>query len=115
MPTSTVPLKESASVILDSEGNGSCKLGPRFPGVTWTVSGVAVMTSTNKSIPQCRAYFGDATDANFLGGTENGSRDSFGPDAVLTQGKYLTAVWAGGDAGATATMTFSGQATRGVW
>lgn len=114
MTTLDVPLTQVVTTILDSTGGGSVQLGPHYPGRQWQVSTVTVTTSTNAQIPTCRIFLG-AVNAVFLGGTENGSRDSMGPDCILTQGQILTAVWMNGDVGAVATMTLYGTEKRGAW
>ena len=115
MATLSVPLDTFASVTLNSSGAGQASIGPTYPGRVWTVSLLAVATSTNKQIPQCYVYLGSVSPTTFLGGTANGARDQMDPGVVLQQSQRLIAVWANGDAGAIATMSLYGTEQRGFW
>jgi hypothetical protein len=106
-----VPLSVSASVVLSGAGAGQVQLGPVLAGVTWSPSSVAVkVTPTSLTVvSQFYLYFGAAADANFIGGSYTGDVNSSGitvPD--MHPGQVLTGVWAGGNPGATATLTITG-------
>lgn len=106
-------LAEAFTVKLDGSGNGNVRLRPRSVRTTWNVGSVQVQTSTNVAEPTCNVYLGGPTGQN-LGGTYTGSNDTCsGLNAQLYPGQYLTAVWSGGDAGATATATAYG--TTSTW
>lgn len=114
MSLSTYRLNESRSTTLDSEGNGSISFGPTIPSVTWQVETLSVSTSTNNKIPRAYVYEGTESPGNLLGGTENGSRDTMGPDIRLETSAELTVVWKGGDTGATASVSITGTRTAGM-
>lgn len=108
----TVPLNESQPVKLDGSGNGTVKLGPRSHGETWHPEVASVKVSTATAEAACKIYLGHtATDDNFLDGTFSGSSGD-STDRVsgnpLWLGNYIFAVWSGGDAGATATLSVIG-------
>jgi len=110
------PLDETAQVILSGIGGGTARLGPLTARETWypDQASVKVVFSgtnpTNEAV--CRIYKGDvATDNNFKDGTFSGSSgDATDKIAGKTQkGIYIYAVWIGGDAGATAYLTVTGE------
>lgn len=112
-----IPLNGSALVVLNGAGNGQAAAGPRVPGESWQVSGVAVSVATNTSEALCYVYNGAAgpftpSPGQLLGATDTGSTgDSFGPGITLWPGQQLIAAWQGGDPGQTATMSFWGTRT----
>lgn len=111
------PLSENASVTLDGSGNGTLRMVPYSGSLTWLPSVVSVKASSAVSEASCKIYIGpSATDAYFIDGTLSGSTgdstDSVNGRQVDTHGNTLWAVWAGGDAGAVATMQVSGQEVR---
>lgn len=108
---STLPLSESAAVILDASGNGTAKLGPHSRAVSWHPTTVSVKTSTNVKTPTCYIYAGDFVgDQNFIDGTYTGNADSTSniSGTVIYLSGFIWAVWTGGDAGAQATVTIAG-------
>lgn len=107
----TASLYESAFVILDSNGNGTAKVGPTGHGQVWHPQIVSVSTSTATKSPTCKLYAGHAaTQQYFVDGTYTGEQNS--TDAIsgidLWLGNYVFAVWTGGDAGAQGTVTVTG-------
>ncbi len=109
----TSPLNENAYVTLDGSGNGTLKMTPWGGGVTWQPSSVSVKCSSATNEAVCKIYVGpSATDPYFVHGTFSGSTgdssDRVGSYQIDTHGNNLWAVWSGGDAGATATMSVSG-------
>ncbi|MFE9102952.1 hypothetical protein [Actinomadura geliboluensis] len=106
----TRQLHDSAQAVLDASGNGSVRLGPQRHGIRWIIRRITVQTSTDTLVPQARVYRGGIGDASFISGTFVGSFDSDdGLEEQLDNGEYLTVAWTGGDAGATATATWSGD------
>lgn len=111
--TTPQPLAENGSVTLNGSGNGTLSMKPWGGSVTWSPSLVAVKASSNVNEASARIYIGpSATDLYFVDGTLSGSTgDSTGNVAgfqIDTHGNTLWVVWAGGDAGATATAQVSG-------
>lgn len=103
-------LHDSARVVLDASGAGSVRLGPSRHGVRWVVRRVTVQTSTATLVPTAKIFRGGIGDAAFISGTFVGSFDADdGLNEQLEAGEYLTVAWSGGDAGATATATWSGD------
>lgn len=106
----TRQLHDSARVVLDGTGAGSVRLGPGRHGVRWTIRRITVQTSTATLVPLAKVYRGGIGSASFVSGTFVGSFDvDDGLDEQLDNGEYLTVAWTGGDAGATATATWSGD------
>lgn len=111
----TLPLTRTASVVLDGSGNGTASSGPASAGESWTVAQVAVSASSNTKEAQCKVFAGaSATAQSYAGGTLSGSTgDSTTnlPPGPVYPGYSVWAQWAGGDAGATATMVVTGIRT----
>ena len=107
-----VPLNESATVKLNGSGAGTARVGPISARETWTPGNASVSVSSNTNEATCSIYVGDsATQRNFVDSTFTGSSgdssDRLGASTVKV-GAYVFAVWSGGDAGATATLTVTG-------
>jgi len=105
----------SLPVVLDGSGNGTAKLSPDGSHEHWFPTSVAVKTTTPiVSEASCKIYAGPtATDSYFVDATLSGSTgDSTdritGHEIARTRDPYIWAVWAGGDAGATATARVIG-------
>jgi hypothetical protein len=110
-------MDENASVRLDGSGNGTLSMKPYSGNLVWLPDVVSVKASTNTAEASCRIYIGpSATDQYFVDGTLSGSTgdstDRVSGKQVDTHGNTLWAVWAGGDANATATMRITGQEQR---
>lgn len=106
----TRQLHDSASVTLDANGYGTVRLGPGRHGVRWTIRRITVQTSTDTLVPIAKVYRGLPGAAAFVSGTFVGSFDA--DDALnqeLDHGEFLTVEWSGGDAGAVATATWTGE------
>jgi hypothetical protein len=100
------PLSETASVVLNSSGNGTVNMGPTRLGQTWRPTIVAVSTSTATKVPIADVKQGN-TD---LGSTFSGSNDSNALTGITVYpGQHLTITWTGGDVGAVATASVSGE------
>lgn len=111
------PLDENASVMLDGSGNGTLSMKPYSGSLIWLPGVVAVKVSTSTKEASCKIYIGpSATDQYFVDGTLSGSTgdstDRVSGKQVDTHGNTLWAVWAGGDANATATMRITGTEQR---
>jgi hypothetical protein len=108
----TVALRESRPITLDGSGAGIARLGPASHGEIWHPETVSVKCSANVLEASCRIYAGDsATDSNFVDATLSGSTGD-STDRVngpMWLGHYVFAVWAAGDAGATATLVVQGS------
>jgi hypothetical protein len=113
---STLPLNEFVSITLDGAGAGTARIGPNAHGVIWRPTVVSVRVSTQTKSPTCLIYAGSsATADNFVDGTYTGAQNSSSniEGQVLLLGNYVWAVWAGGDAGAQATLTVTGSKDLG--
>jgi len=109
----TVPLNESASVVLDGSGNGTARVGPTGHGITWHPAVASVRVNTNDNEAQVAIYVGSTAtaenfaDASYVGSSGNSS-DSVAA-AEVRLGSYVWAVWTGGDPGSQATLTVTGS------
>lgn len=102
-------VRDSRSVVLDGSGNGSVTFGPdRFP---WIIQRVSVRVSSNTNEPQANIYRGSVNPGSFVSGTFSGTNDTDSNlnDGVLNIGEQYVCAWTGGDAGATATVSFYGM------
>lgn len=109
----TVSLIRNSSVVLDGNGNGTCPaIGPVSPSETWSVTLISVQCTTNVSEAIASVYL----DGNLLGASTWGSTgdSDTGITQALMPGQQLYATWAGGDAGATATMAVLGTRQVGL-
>jgi hypothetical protein len=111
----TRALNQTGSVILDGSGNGTLRLTPDGPNEHWLPTLVSVKaTQPVVNEASCKIYIGQkATDDNFVAGTLSGSTGDAtgqveGYDISHRTDRYIFAVWAGGDAGAQATMVVNG-------
>jgi hypothetical protein len=111
----TLGLTATASVTLNSQGNGTASIGPALPGTTWMPSVASVSASSNVNEAQCKIYAGaQVMQSSYIDGTLSGSTgDSTANIAgqVIYPGQYVFAVWSGGDPGATATLNLNGTKT----
>jgi hypothetical protein len=126
---SQYPLNENATVILNGSGNGTARISPGQPGapgsgvgagrnsgLLWNVSGIGVSVATNVKEAQASAYISygiqSAGPDDFQGQTQTGSTgDTCTVNATLRPGDWVSVTWAGGDAGAVATMRVFGTVT----
>jgi hypothetical protein len=112
--TTSLPLSESITVVLDGSGGGTAKLGPTGPSETWTPSSVSVLCSSNTNEAICKIYAGPTPTAQYF---KDLSVDGSTGDATdranvpVGRGHSVWAVWSGGDAGATATLNVDGVKT----
>lgn len=101
-------VRDSRSVVLNGSGNGSVTFGPdRYP---WIIHRVSVHVSSNANEPQANIYRGSVNPGTFVSGTFSGTNDTDSNlnDGVLNIGEQYVCQWTGGDAGATATISFYG-------
>ena len=106
----TLPLNLSATGTLDGSGNGtSDELGPTASGETWQVTLISVRCSSSASEAICSVYLSGALVGTTTWGS-TGDSDT-GITLSMAVGQTLTAQWAGGDAGATGTLTAIGTRT----
>ena len=118
-PTVTADLDESASVVLDSNGNGSVSFTPygtRYSGYTWQPSMLFVSVATNVNEAQATAYVSygvkSAQPSDAVGTTALGSTgDTCGLTQNLKPNDFITVAWVGGDAGSLATARLTGGVT----
>ena len=114
----TVSLAQSASVVLDSNGNGTAEVGPAAPGEVWhpgstsiTCGGQIPTTGT----PTLFIYAGNGiSNGTFIDSTYNvtGASSSMISGKLLYPGQQVFAVWSSGPPGQTATLAVNG--TRSV-
>jgi hypothetical protein len=121
MPIGPLPLpggSQTAQTVLDGSGNGQVSLGPQRVKEHWQVSSVGVNVSTMVNEAQCSAFVGvpGGLFGQFYGQTFTGSTgDTCGMGEIdLQPGQVVTAVWKGGDPGATAYMSVFGTYTIGT-
>lgn len=109
-----LPLSAFAQVTLDGSGNGTAAVGPTAQGETWAAGfTAAVHASTNAAEATCRVYCGAGSSPQyFIDGTTWGSTgDSTSNTPQMHTGQVVTAVWTGGDPGATAYLSCTGSRT----
>ena len=106
-----LPLNESASVTLDSNGNGTVSLGPYGPNESWTPTNVSVICSSNTLESNCAIYVGPNVAPQYfkdltIDGSSGDATDR--ANILIRNGNFVWAVWSGGDVGATATLNVDG-------
>jgi hypothetical protein len=96
------------AVVLSGSGSGTVTFQPN--GNNARITTLYVKASTSVLQAKCSIYKGQISDSNIIGSTVSGSTGApaFG-NIDLTDGETLYVVWTGGDAGATATATFTGH------
>lgn len=106
----TIPLNKGVEVTLNASGAGRAELGPSYYGTEWRVTRAVVKVTPAVSIPVCSLYAGSPSPNTLVGESGTGSQDT---DSVLNvtlyPGQKITAVWSGGDAGATAILSIYGE------
>jgi hypothetical protein len=110
------PLQDSRSVTLDANGYGVVTFGPGRPNTRWLVNRISVQVSSNTNEPTANVYRGTINPGTFITGTYSGSNDTDSQvsDNPLYPGEYYSVEWVGGDAGATAIVSFGGREFSGV-
>lgn len=112
----TLTLAASASVTLDGSGNGTAEVGPSLPGEVWSPQSVNISMTGDAptGVATCFIYAGNGTSqADFTDSTYSvlGAASSVISGKTLYPGQVVTAVWAGGNPGATATLAVNGSRT----
>lgn len=104
------PLRDSRTVTLDGSGNGTVTFGPQRAGTSWTVRTASVKVSSNTNESVASLYRGTANPGSLISATYSGSQDTDSNinDNPLFPGEFYTCQWIGGDAGATAIVSFTG-------
>jgi len=109
MPVEASRATLSASVVLDSNGNGQIRMAPLDK--KWQIDSSNVLCSLlpGQTMPVkealCRVYVGQVAALNQVDGTYSGSSgDTSDTVMYLTQGQAVFFVWTGGDVGVTATV-----------
>lgn len=93
---------KAASVTLDATGSGQVLITPT--GGDWVLTNMAVSVSSATLQPTAKTYKNFPSQVNFVEGSYAGANDSSNTRIVLRQGETLFCVWAGGDAGARASL-----------
>lgn len=109
-----LPLNEFGTATLDSSGAGTARIGPQAHGVLWQPEVVSIrMTGDIPSgLATCFVYAGDApVDTNFVDATYDVTSASTGNASglELRLGQYIFAVWSGGNANASVTVSVVGS------
>ena len=89
---------------------GTIELGPDDGPPYWNVTKMMVSTDRpgQAPIPSCSVYLDETSSRGLQGSTYDGSRDETDCDIDLQRGQHLIAVWTGGQAGDTATLSLNG-------
>lgn len=96
-----------SSVVLNGSGNG--QLTFQANGSNARITNLYVNVSTTVAQAVCTIYKGQVATSNIIDSTNSGSTGASAKGAIdLTDGETLYVVWTGGDAGATAYVTFTG-------
>lgn len=96
------------ATILDGSGNGTVSFQPN--GCTVSISRLFVQVSTSTKQATVTLYKGGTNASNAIGTIVSGSTGGLASGQIfVTDGQTLYVTWTGGDAGATATATFSGK------
>lgn len=94
---------------LNGSGNGTVQFQVNGKNVTITNLFVKVSTSVNQAV--VKLYKGQVADSNQVGNTNSGSTGAIAFGRIdLTDGETLYVTWTGGDSGASAIATFTGNA-----
>lgn len=99
-------------VTLDGDGTGILRFAPA--GESWNITNISVECSSNSNEATATVYKGQVGSLYRLSGTYAGStgdNNQLDNPIHLNDGECIYVVWNGGDAGATATATISGNAT----
>lgn len=101
-----------ATVTLDGAGSGAVRFAPA--GEQWEVLNISVKCSTAVNESTAQVYIGQIGQLYRHSGTYAGStgdNNTLEQPIILTDGQPLYVAWTGGDVGATATATLSGNRT----
>lgn len=106
-----ISLNTGGTITLDANGGGQVALGPNIPGVAWNVTTVATSGSSMTNIPTLQVYSPVVAPNYLLGGTYSGTLDSDDISITVWYGQQIVGVYAGGDPGASATLSINGTAS----
>lgn len=96
-----------SSVVLNGAGNGQVTF--QSNGGNARITNLYVNVSTSTLQAECVIYKGQVAPSNIIDSTNSGSTGASAKGAIdLMDGETLFVVWTGGDAGATAYVTFTG-------
>lgn len=96
------------TVVLDGTGAGTVTFQPNGSNARITNLFVKVTTATLQAV--CTIYKGQVADGNIVSNTNSGSTGAPATGTIdLFDGETLFIVWRGGDVGATATATITGN------
>lgn len=103
-------LNVSASTVLNASGGGRVELGPDRGVPYWNVTKYLVKTSRPglAPVPACSVYVDFEDPDHEQDSTYDGSKDASDADIDLSRGQHIIAVWSGGQAGDTATLSLTG-------
>jgi hypothetical protein len=99
------PLVRFAQTNLDTNGNGFVELRVPNYGESWRIDGATVEVSPANLEPTAKVYL----DGRMIGGTYTGALSSARAKGVMQMSQVLRCEWTGGDPGALATFTISGE------
>ena len=102
-------MRRSASVVLDGTGYGAVRIAPSG-GKQWAIKYMSVSVSTATSEAKCTIYENQIATGKVIDVTITGSSGDTTDTAIqVFDGYALWIEWQHGDAGATATVTWSGE------
>ncbi len=100
----------SASTVLDVDGRGSVRVAPSAKD--WVIKSVAVRCTTAVSEATASVYADLIGNEYLIDSTFTGSSGDTSDTIIDVRDGYAVIIeWVGGDAGATATATYSGEET----
>lgn len=103
-------LNVSASVVLDSSGNGAVVLGPGSAWERWRVERVSINVSVGSPVPVYYTLRGYSTDLrNVIDGTYSASLNTSTVAFDVAAGEKVTGLFQNGAPGATASVSFAGK------
>lgn len=111
----TVALTATASVTLDSNGNGVAEVGPSTPGEVWLPQSTSITCTGSIPItgsPSVFIYAGNGiSSGSFVDSTYNvtGASSSMIAGQKVYPGQQVFASWAAGPPNQTATLVVSGS------
>lgn len=104
----TTQFRRSGQVTLDGSGYGAIRIAPA--GRDWVIQYIAVNVSTTVQESTCVVCADQIGDFYIVDSTRTGSSgDTTDTVHKVQDGHCLYIVWSGGDAGAIATVVYSGD------
>lgn len=103
-------LNEGKDVVLSASGAGTVQLAPGSYE-RWHITRIGVFTNdaaTATVVPRCDVYLTSVGSVNWVGGTLSGNLDASDEDLWLEKNQPIIAVFSGGNAGSTATLSVFG-------